>query len=365
MMRINFYNNNYNNQAPNFSGRKLGVSKSEIEALLRQGKSPKEIAVTYRHNPSWGNWIIKRFELSSLKSEKENDIVKQVIGLSEAGANIKTIAEIVSVSAKKVAKIITEFNVKKPKKLSSTKQQEKLERNNVIKGELAKGFSVKEVAENTGYSVSIVRNLAKDLNKKELKAAREQLKFEKTKELANSIYNDLKIGENIGNFIENNEKVKAAGTVIDKCQLSKELCQLRDAKYLKQVINLLNAGYIASEVAKELNCSSSTVSKYAGKAGITDIKERRRSLMREQIMNLVNQGKKLKEIAKELNCSFQALYNYMGNVGKLQRKEYLQHRENEIYRLHLQGVAHKEIAKQFNTSEDTVNRNIRRHQNRL
>ena len=87
--------------------------------------------------------------------------------------------------------------------------------------------------------------------------------------------------------------------------------------------------------------------------------------MREQIMNLVNQGKKLKEIAKELNCSFQALYNYMGNVGKLQRKEYLQHRENEIYRLHLQGVAHKEIAKQFNTSEDTVNRNIRRHQNRL
>lgn len=365
MMRINFYNNNHNNQAPNFSGRNLGEAKPEIEALLRQGKTPKEIAVTYRHNPSWGNWVIKKFELSSLKSEKENDIVKQVIGLREAGANIKTIAEIVSVSAKKVAKIITEFNVKKPKKLSSTKQQEKLERNNVIREELAKGFSVKEVAENTGYSVLIVRNLAKGLNKKELKAAREQLKLEKTKELAKSIYNDLKQGENVLNFIENNEKIKAAGTSIDKRQLSKELCQLRDDKYTKIVADMLNAGYIELEIAKELNCSPSTVHKYATKAGIADIKEQRRSLMREQIMNFVNQGMKLKEIAKELNCSFQSLYNYMGNAGKLQRKEYLQHRENEIYRLHLQGVAHKEIAKQFNTSEDTVNRNIRRHQNRL
>lgn len=34
MMRINFYNNNYNNQAPNFSGRKLGVSKPIIDSVI-------------------------------------------------------------------------------------------------------------------------------------------------------------------------------------------------------------------------------------------------------------------------------------------------------------------------------------------
>lgn len=82
-------------------------------------------------------------------------------------------------------------------------------------------------------------------------------------------------------------------------------------------------------------------------------------------MNLVNQGKKLKEIAKELNCSFQALYNYMGNAVKLQCKEYLQQRENEIYNLNLQGIAHNEIAERYNVSIDTVDRNIRKHQNRL
>ena len=55
----------------------------------------------------------------------------------------------------------------------------------------------------------------------------------------------------------------------------------------------------------------------------------------------------------------------MGNAGKLQCKEYLQQRENEIYNLNLQGIAHNEIAERYNVSIDTFDRNIRKHQNRL
>lgn len=362
MMRINFYNNN---QTPTFNARRLSAAKPEIEALLRQGKTPKDIAAAYKHNPSWGSWIIKRFELEPLRNQIKEDIENQIIALRKSGATIKTIVEIVNLSTKKVTDIITKSGVKKPRKTTFQKGNINLERNNIIKAELAKGFTIKEVAKNTGYSAYIIKNFVKDLDKNELKIAKEQLKLERTKELANSVYDDLKISGNVQDIIENNEKLKTNDISINKQQLRKELGRLKNKKYTKIITDMLNAGYIASEIARKLDCSLSTIVKYANKAGISNVKEPRRNFMREQIMNLVVQGKKLKEIAEELNCSCQSLYNNMGNVGKLQRREYLQQRENEIYNLHLQGIAHNEIAERYNVSIDTVDRNIRKHQNRL
>ena len=362
MMRINFYNNS---QTPTFNVRKLSAAKPEIEALLRQGKTPKDIAAAYKHDPSWGNWIIKRFELEPIRNQIKKDVENQIIALRKGGATIKTIVEIVNLSTKKVTDIITKSGVKKPRKTAFQKGNINLERNNIIKAELAKGFTIKEVAKNTGYSAYIIKNLVKDLDKNELKIAKEQLKLERTKELANSVYDDLKISGNVQDIIENNEKLKTNDISINKQQLRKELGRLKNEKYTKIITDMLDAGYIASEIARKLDCSLSTIVKYANKAGISNVKEPRRNFMREQIMNLVVQGKKLKEIAEELNCSCQSLYNNMGKVGKLQRKEYLQQRENEIYNLHLQGIAHNEIAERYNVSIDTVDRNIRKHQNRL
>ena len=205
MMRINFYNNN---QTPTFNARRLSAAKPEIEALLRQGKTPKDIAAAYKHNPSWGNWIIKRFELEPLRNQIKEDVENQIIALRKDGATIKTIVEIVNLSTKKVTDIITKSGVKKPRKTAFQKGNINLERNNIIKAELAKGFTIKEVAKNTGYSAYIVKNLVKDLDKNELKIAKEQLKLERTTELANSVYDDLKISGNVQDIIENNEKLK-------------------------------------------------------------------------------------------------------------------------------------------------------------
>lgn len=114
----------------------------------------------------------------------------------------------------------------------------------------------------------------------------------------------------------------------------------------QEIRKLSKQGLSVDEIAKQVNCSKSTVCKYS---------EYKKSVDTQKILKLYEKGLKQKDIAKKLNCS-------EGMVSEV-LKPYKQDKNTVVIKLFEQGLRQCDIIKQTGYSKNTINKILKEYKN--
>ena len=299
-VKIFLYNNQNKNQNINFAGtnnlNKIIIPRFQLESLLQEGKSVKEIASLYGINEQKIYKLIKLFSLKTPRRNKYpslNDLKHKfdtiLPHLIKHGKSLNEIAQITSENKNTIIKWI-KINI--PEGLRAIKREQHL---NFLKS----NYSDEEIAKMTGIKSTSVRNM------------RYQLKISKPNQEKET--NEKLLHEYIQTCTSVNELSKLMGWKNDKTRRYIKKYQLQetlDNNLKTSILNLANQGLGKYKTANKLNIAEPTLNKILKKYGMETIFEDHRLNKINTILNLKQQGLTIKQISQKTGIPIRSITHY-------------------------------------------------------
>ena len=345
MINIQLYKTNY--QYPSF-GNNPRVTRNKIKSLIIENKDYEDIAKFYNKSLKWAYTIVEKFKLSSLLM-KDCDVKIKVGELKDLGFSLKLISRILCLSAEDVANILYKRAIEK-------KQVKKIEIQEEVKSKLLQGKSISKIAEEMNSSINEISKIVKSIDKNKIKSVQKDLIDKEVSEVAARVAESLSFNQNIDDVIANNADLKK----YPKSKLKTEIIKQRKLRFCSLINQKLKFGCLLKDIANELKCSITSVSRLASDS-IKSNRQLRKIQNIAEAERMIAEGASIGEIAKKINVSVQTIYNIVG-VEKVQELHqiYLQNRNNKILELRESGLNNVEIAKMLGISKCTVSRIIKK-----
>ena len=284
----------------NFAGKnKLNniiISRIQLETLLMEGKSVKEIASLYGINEQRIYKLIKLFSLKTPRRNKYpslNDLKQKfdstLPDLIKQGKSINEISQLISENKNTIIKWL---KINLPEGLRAIKKEQHL---NFLKS----NYSDEEIARMTGIKSTSVRNM------------RYQLKISRPnpeKEL-----NEKLLNEYIQTSTSANELSELMGWRKDKTRRYIKKYQLQetlDNNLKKSILDLVNQGLGKYKTANLLNIAEPTLNKILKKYGMETVFEDRRINKINTILSLKQQGLTIKQISQKTGIPIRSITHY-------------------------------------------------------
>ena len=299
-VKIFLYNNQNKNQNINFAGtnnlNKIIIPRFQLESLLQEGKSVKEIASLYGINEQK---IYKLIKLFSLKTPRRNKypsfkelkpkfdaILPELI---KQGKSLNELSE--AVLANKNA-IIKWIKIRFPEGLRAIKREQHL---NFLKS----NYSDEEIAEMKGIKSSSVRSMRYQFKIQKQDPEKERI-LQKLQELAQTSTSISELSKQMG---WDNDKTRK---YIKKYQLQETL----DNNLKKSILDLVNQGLGKYKTANLLNIAEPTLNKILKKYGMETVFEDRRINKINTILSLKQQGLTIKQISQKTGIPIRSITHY-------------------------------------------------------
>ena len=284
----------------NFAGKnKLNniiISRIQLETLLMEGKSVKEIASLYGINEQRIYKLIKLFSLKTPRRNKYpllNDLKQKfdstLPDLIKQGKSINEISQLISENKNTIIKWL---KINLPEGLRAIKKEQHL---NFLKS----NYSDEEIARMIGIKSTSVRNM------------RYQLKISRPnpeKEL-----NEKLLNEYIQTSTSANELSELIGWRKDKTRRYIKKYQLQetlDNNLKNSILDLVNQGLGKYKTASMLNISEPTLNKILKKYGLESVFETRRLNKINTIRSLKQQGLTNKQISQKTGIPLRTVLYY-------------------------------------------------------
>ena len=284
----------------NFAGKnKLNniiISRIQLETLLMEGKSVKEIASLYGINEQRIYKLIKLFSLKTPRRNKYpllNDLKQKfdstLPDLIKQGKSINEISQLISENKNTIIKWL---KINLPEGLRAIKKEQHL---NFLKS----NYSDEEIARMIGIKSTSVRNM------------RYQLKISRPnpeKEL-----NEKLLNEYIQTSTSANELSELIGWRKDKTRRYIKKYQLQetlDNNLKNSILDLVNQGLGKYKTANMLNISEPTLNKILKKYGLESVFETRRLNKINTIRSLKQQGLTNKQISQKTGIPLRTVLYY-------------------------------------------------------
>ena len=284
----------------NFAGKnKLNniiISRIQLETLLMEGKSVKEIASLYGINEQRIYKLIKLFSLKTPRRNKYpllNDLKQKfdstLPDLIKQGKSINEISQLISENKNTIIKWL---KINLPEGLRAIKKEQHL---NFLKS----NYSDEEIARMIGIKSTSVRNM------------RYQLKISRPnpeKEL-----NEKLLNEYIQTSTSANELSELIGWRKDKTRRYIKKYQLQetlDNNLKNSILDLVNQGLGKYKTANMLNISEPTLNKILKKYGMESVFETRRINKINTIRSLKQQGLTNKQISQKTGIPLRTVSYY-------------------------------------------------------
>lgn len=284
----------------NFAGKnKLNniiISRIQLETLLMEGKSVKEIASLHGINEQRIYKLIKLFSLKTPRRNKYpslNDLKQKfdstLPDLIKQGKSINEISQLISENKNTIIKWL---KINLPEGLRAIKKEQHL---NFLKS----NYSDEEIARMTGIKSTSVRNM------------RYQLKISRPnpeKEL-----NEKLLNEYIQTSTSANELSELMGWRKDKTRRYIKKYQLQetlDNNLKKSILDLVNQGLGKYKTANKLNIAEPTLNKILKKYGMETVFEDRRINKINTILSLKQQGLTIKQISQKTGIPIRSITHY-------------------------------------------------------
>ncbi len=294
-----YYNQN-NSQNNHFTGRipenKDILSRINLEMLLQEGKTVKEIASFYGINEQKIYKLIKIFSLRTPRETKYpsfkelkpkfDAILPELI---KQGKSLNELSE--AVLANKNA-IIKWIKIRFPEGLRAIKREQHL---NFLKS----NYSDEEIAEMKGIKSSSVRSMRYQFKIQKQDPEKERI-LQKLQELAQTSTSISELSKQMG---WDNDKTRK---YIKKYQLQETL----DNNLKTSILNLANQGLGKYKTANKLNIAEPTLNKILKKYGMETIFEDHRLNKINTILNLKQQGLTIKQISQKTGIPIRSITHY-------------------------------------------------------
>lgn len=284
----------------NFAGKnKLNniiISRIQLETLLMEGKSVKEISSIHGINEQRIYKLIKLFSLKTPRRNKYpslNDLKQKfdstLPDLIKQGKSINEISQLISENKNTIIKWL---KINLPEGLRAIKKEQHL---NFLKS----NYSDEEIARMTGIKSTSVRNM------------RYQLKISRPnpeKEL-----NEKLLNEYIQTSTSANELSELMGWRKDKTRRYIKKYQLQetlDNNLKKSILDLVNQGLGKYKTANMLNIAEPTLNKILKKYGMETVFEDRRINKINTILSLKQQGLTIKQISQKTGIPIRSITHY-------------------------------------------------------
>ena len=284
----------------NFAGKnKLNniiISRIQLETLLMEGKSVKEIASLYGINEQRIYKLIKLFSLKTPRRNKYpllNDLKQKfdstLPDLIKQGKSINEISQLISENKNTIIKWL---KINLPEGLRAIKKEQHL---NFLKS----NYSDEEIAGMIGIKSTSVRNM------------RYQLKISRPnpeKEL-----NEKLLNEYIQTSTSANELSELIGWRKDKTRRYIKKYQLQetlDNNLKNSILDLVNQGFGKYEAAQKLNMAEPTLKKLLKKFDMETVFEERRLNKINTILELKKQGLTNKQISQKTGIPLRTVSYY-------------------------------------------------------
>lgn len=284
----------------NFAGKnKLNniiISRIQLETLLMEGKSVKEISSIHGINEQRIYKLIKLFSLKTPRRNKYpslNDLKQKfdstLPDLIKQGKSINEISQLISENKNTIIKWL---KINLPEGLRAIKKEQHL---NFLKS----NYSDEEIARMTGIKSTSVRNM-----RYQLKISRQNPEKELNEKLLN---------EYIQTSTSANELSELMGWRKDKTRRYIKKYQLQetlDNNLKKSILDLVNQGLGKYKTANMLNIAEPTLNKILKKYGMETVFEDRRINKINTILSLKQQGLTIKQISQKTGIPIRSITHY-------------------------------------------------------